>query len=411
MTASYLQTLRLLNRDVRLFLATAFLFGFGYAGIYFLLVNLYLLRLGYDLEFIGLFVATGALSFAVFSLPAGALCRRWGSRRTMIAGMIVFPIGLGLLALAALLPPGLRTPWLIFFCALRELGNALYMVGSSPFLMAVTSETERNHAFSVRSALTLLAGFAGSLIGGLLPGWSATLLDLRTEDPLAFLLPLLFAALIFIPGILALMATRPIETSAPPAPVDSPKERPPYRLIAPMAVVGFLYMIASAAGFSFYSVYMDAELSVSTEWIGTLAAIGQLLAFPMALTTPLWARRWGNDRVFVAIALGTAVSLLPLALLPHWGAAGLGIIGLIVLNAMAIPTISVFHQELVEDTWKPTMSGAFSMASALGWTAIAAVGGFLIEAWGYASFFLGSAGMTIVGTLFFAIYFRRVGGE
>jgi predicted MFS family arabinose efflux permease len=131
----------------------------------------------------------------------------------------------------------------------------------------------------------------------------------------------------------------------------------------------------------------------------------------MALTTPLWARRWGNDRVFVAIALGTAVSLLPLALLPHWGAAGLGIIGLIVLNAMAIPTISVFHQELVEDTWKPTMSGAFSMASALGWTAIAAVGGFLIEAWGYASFFLGSAGMTIVGTLFFAIYFRRVGGE
>jgi len=67
MTASYLQALRQLNRDVRLFLVTAFLFGFGYAGIYFLLVNLYLLRLGYELEFIGLFVATGALSFAVFS--------------------------------------------------------------------------------------------------------------------------------------------------------------------------------------------------------------------------------------------------------------------------------------------------------------------------------------------------------
>lgn len=408
MTASYLQALRLLNRDVRLYLVSAVLYGFGYTGIYFLLVNLYLLRLGYELEFIGLFVATGALSFSVFSLPAGALCRRWGSRHTMIAGVIVFLTGLGLLSLAALLPPGLRTPWLIFFCALRELGNALYMVGSSPFLMAVTSQTERNHAFSVRSALTLLAGFAGSLIGGLLPGWSATLLGLSAEDPVAFLLPLLFAALIFIPGVLALAATRPVE-AAPPTRADGPTERPPYRLIAPMAVVGFLYMIASAAGFSFFNVYMDAELSVPTEWIGLLAATGQLLAVPMALTTPLWARRWGNDRAFVAIALGTAISLLPLALLPHWSAAGLGIVGLIVLNAMAIPAISVFHQELVKDTWKPTMSGAFSMSTALGWTTIAAVGGFLIKAWGFAPFFLSAAGLTVAGALFFAIYFRRVG--
>lgn len=406
MTASYLQALRLLSRDVRLYLVTALLFGFSYAGIYFLLVNLYLLRLGYDLEFIGLFVATGALSFAVFSLPAGALCRRWGCRRTMIAGVIVVIVGLGLLSLAALLPPGLRAPWLIFFCALRELGNALYMVGSSPFLMAVTSETERNHAFSVRAALTPLAGFAGSLVGGLLPGWSAALLGLRAEDPVAFLLPLLFAALIFVPGVLALVATRPVE-AAPPPRANGPAERPPYGLIAPMAVVGFLYMIASAAYLSFFNVYMDAELSVPTEWIGMLAATGQLLAAPLALTTPLLARRWGNDRAFVALALGTAVSLLPLALLPHWGAAGLGIVGVMVLNAMALPVVSVFHQELVKDTWKPTMSGAFSMAAALGWTAIAALGGFLIGAWGYAPFFMSAAGLTAAGALFFAIYFRR----
>ena len=272
MTTSYLQALRLLNRDVRLYLVTAFLFGFGYIGIYFLLVNLYLLRLGYELEFIGLFVATGALSFSASSLPAGALCRRWGSRRTMIAGVIIFLTGLGLLSLAALLPPGLRTPWLIFFCALREVGNSFYMVGSSPYLMAVTSETERNHAFSVRAALIPLAGFFGCLIGGLLPGWSAALFGLSTEDPVAFLLPLLFAALIFIPGVVVLMATRSVE-AAPPTRADGPAERPPYRVIAPMAVVGFLFMIASAAGFSFYNVYMDTELSMPTRWIGTLAAI------------------------------------------------------------------------------------------------------------------------------------------
>ena len=69
------------SRDVRLYLMANALFGFVlFGGIYPLLYNLYLLRLGYNTQFVGLANATGALCFALSSLPSGMLGGRWGSR-------------------------------------------------------------------------------------------------------------------------------------------------------------------------------------------------------------------------------------------------------------------------------------------------------------------------------------------
>ena len=88
MITDYLRTLRLFNRNVRLYLIVSFVLGLTvWGGIYSVLLNLYLLRLGYDPEFVGLISASGYLGFAVFCLPAGALGGRWGNRRTMIAGL------------------------------------------------------------------------------------------------------------------------------------------------------------------------------------------------------------------------------------------------------------------------------------------------------------------------------------
>ena len=44
--------------NARRFLLSALLAGFGYSGLYFLLANLFLVRLGYDEGFIGIFIAT-----------------------------------------------------------------------------------------------------------------------------------------------------------------------------------------------------------------------------------------------------------------------------------------------------------------------------------------------------------------
>ena len=47
MITDYLQKLRLFGRDVWLYLGAWFMLGFAYSGIFLVLFNLYLLRLGY----------------------------------------------------------------------------------------------------------------------------------------------------------------------------------------------------------------------------------------------------------------------------------------------------------------------------------------------------------------------------
>ena len=113
MATTYMQRLRGFSRDVRLFLVTSVLTGFCFIGVYLVLFNLYLVRLGYGPEFIGLVNAAGMFIFAISSLPAGALGRRWGARRTMIVGIAGLALGLALASLAEFLPAALRDGGLV----------------------------------------------------------------------------------------------------------------------------------------------------------------------------------------------------------------------------------------------------------------------------------------------------------
>ena len=112
-TPTYLHILRGFNRDVRLYLITTMLIGLTVdGGVYTVLFNLYLLRLGYGPEFIGLVNGSGMLLFALFCLPAGALSGRLGNRRMMIAGLTLLLIGCGLLPFAEIHTGNWRAGWL-----------------------------------------------------------------------------------------------------------------------------------------------------------------------------------------------------------------------------------------------------------------------------------------------------------
>jgi MFS family permease len=228
MVANYLRALQLFSRNVRLYLITAALIGFtAFGGIYSVLLNLYLLRLGYGPEFVGLVNAAAWLGFAMFSLPAGALGARWGSRRAMIAGLSLALVGFGLLPVAEFLLVALQDPWLLATYMLGFLGLALYIVNGSPFLMAATSPEERNHVFAIQAELWPLAGFTGSLAGGLLPGLFEATLGGSLGHPEPFRYSLLIATPLLFLGILAIRATREVSVErvqetvpeASPAPI------------------------------------------------------------------------------------------------------------------------------------------------------------------------------------------------
>ena len=125
---AYLNTLRLLSRDGRLLLLSQCLSTGSYLGIYVVLFNLYLARLGYGTEFIGLTNGIAIFFYAFLCIPAGALGRKWGVRRVAILGGVLTGIGLLLLPLAEALPGMWRSVWLVLMYALAWGAAAPYLV-------------------------------------------------------------------------------------------------------------------------------------------------------------------------------------------------------------------------------------------------------------------------------------------
>ena len=411
MIGDYLGMLRLFNRNVRLYLVSGALIGFTSAGgIYGVLLNLYLLRLGYGLELIGIISATGAITFAAFSLPAGALGRRLGTRRMMVAGMVLIVLGNLSLPMAEFVSSTWRTDFLLLTRLPRAMGFALYLVNANPFLMGATSAEERTHVFSVQAALWPLAGFAGSLAGGFLPGFFSSILDVSADGPEPFRYTLFIAGGLLSPAVLALLSTSEVSVRQKQESVVEAGPTP-WRPIIFIALV-VLFQTAGVAGVQiFFNVYLDEKLEASTALIGTLTAAGQLLGGIAALATPMMAARLGHARVILWGSLSTALCFLPLIAMPHWGTAGFAFVGISALATIRFAAFGVYQQEMVSTRWRSIMSGATNMASGLSFSSISLVGGYMVPALGYHSLFLLSAALTALGTIIFWSYFRVPRGE
>lgn len=407
MFKSYLQTLRLFSRNTRLFLLVNSLTTISYLGIYVMLFNLYLLRLGYGLERIGLINAAAQLGVAAFSIPAGMLGRRWGSRNTIIVGLTVATAGLALVPLVEFLPAPWRFDWLLVTYIFAWLGGATYMVNSLPFLMGVTAAKERTHVFSVREALGPLALFAGSLLGGLLPGVLVAYLGGALADPQPYRYALLIAAALFGLAPLTMLATSTGDGEEPAAqPHLSSAGAPtvastPAGLMVLMGIVILLLLTSKHVIDTFFNVYLDVDLHLAPLWMGALAAGAQLLVVPIALMAPFVVARWGKEWTIIGGAVGMALSLWLLILIPHWIGAGLGLLGVSALFAITMPTFTIVSQESVAPEWRATMSGVMTMGMGLSRSGAAFGGGYLISGLGFPSLFLVGAGLTVAGAILF----------
>jgi MFS family permease len=400
----------------RYFVAVA-LVGFAIdGGIYSVLLNLLLVRLEYGPEQIGLINAAGTLTFGLACLPAGVIGARWGSRQIMLLGLGLVAAGSLLLPLADMLPPAGRLAWLLAQMCVLYFGLALYFVNTAPFLMEAIRPEQRTQFFSLQTALLALASFVGSLSGGFLPNLAAALLGIAPAQPAPYRYGLLVAGLAILPAMLAIHSARPaaVQHADLPAPVlDAVPQsaRALGRLLLMIVIVRMLQIAGLAAVTTFFNVYLDSQLLVSTAWIGLLLAFGRLSGIPAALATGPLTRRFGNRSVVIAVSIGTALSILPIALVPHWGAAGLSLIGVLCFSGIRYPASIVYFLELVPPAQRATVSGMTEMAAGICFTAMTFGGGYLIATLGYRSLFLLGAALTGLSALVFWRSFRPSTGH
>jgi hypothetical protein len=408
MNLTALTRFRQFNRNVRLFMVSVGLTGFSFWGINTMLLNLYLLRLGYGPEAVGVVNAVGMGGAALFCLPAGFIGGRWGVRRAMIAGQVAVMLGFLALPLGEFAPEGWRRGWVLGSNVLSAVGLSLYLVNNSPFLMAAATAEERGYAFSLQTAVQTLVGFLGCLAAGVMPGLMASLLHLPLSHPAPYRYPLLLAGAILLPSVLALLRTEEVSVALPPAAQATQRAGAPRRLIALLAVLTLLRQAGTGVTRSFFNVYLDAGLGAPTTLIGTLSAVGQLLAAFTMLSLPWLVARLTYGGTTVLAGVGTALALASFVLFPQWGVVGASRIALFALGSLGDTAAGVYQMQLVAPRWRSLVNGATSAALALSWAATALGGGYIITAMGYGALFGGAAGLALAGALLLLLITRVV---
>ena len=168
MRCAYLRAVRHIPRDGWILILASVSVGMGYFGFHAVAFNLYLLRLGYGPEFIGLLNGVAMGASALCAIPAGIAGRRWGLRRVMLVGFAIWTVMSLLLPLADLMPVVWQTAWLLGTFTINWMAVPLWGVNQPTYLVGITSTAERQYAFAISRAGGRLGAMAGSLLAGLL---------------------------------------------------------------------------------------------------------------------------------------------------------------------------------------------------------------------------------------------------
>jgi MFS family permease len=405
---NYWQMIRGLNRDMRFYLLADGLSGFTVdGGIYAVVLNLYLLRLGYGAQFIGVLNGVGLLGYGLFSLAAGWLGGRFRTRRMIAFGLALMAAGSCALPLAEFVSPDLRAGWVVASFVVTNLGLALHVTNCTPFLTEISQVGERPFFFSVVATAWSFAGFAGNVVGGLLPLVFSLLLSASLSDAAPYRYSLWLAPVLLLPAALLMFTTRAV-TRKPitGALVQLALPTSGAMKIGMLALVRFLFVMGAGAVLIFLNVYLDKDLGAGAAGIGLLLGAGRLCAGAISLFAPVLAARWSKANLILWTAVGSAISMIPLILLAHTGAAALSFVGVMVLLAIRVPTYLAYAMEAVRPGQRALMSGAGEMANGLGFAVVGLGGGYVINTLGYRPLFLCCACLTVVGAWLFARYCR-----
>ncbi len=403
-------------RPLLTYLAAVAAIGFTIdGGIFSVLQNLYLLRLGFGTEFVGLFNSAGLFVFALVSLPIGAI-RRWSNRQMLLIGAaLIFAGKLGT-PTAYWLPATWRASWLLSAQIVAFVGLSCFFVHTAPFVMKISPPAWRHRALAWQSATLSLAGFSGGLLAGFLPGRFAAALDTDLESPVPYQVTLLIAVGLFALTFLAICSTPEKENGDDLPAIEGQAQsesnqfiwkRSIWLLVGLIAIVRILQVAAPGTVITFANVFFDDGLQMPTNLIGIISAIGRLASVPVALATPWALRRWGKFRATLWITSLSILATLPMALSEDWAFAGIGFVLASGAGPLRYLAFLLFTLELVPADKQALISGAGEMAIGFGFALMAAIGGYLISWYGYSTLFIISIVVTLIGILLFWLFFQH----
>jgi MFS family permease len=384
--------------------------AFTVDGVFPVIFNLYILRLGFGPDFVGQVNSVAALVFSVSALPAGTVGTRFGARTAMIAGVVISLFSTWGLVATQMLPSSLWGLWLTLQFSLLYLGVALYFVNANPSLVNLTPTGEQSRVISVNSALGNLLALTGGAIAGLIPVLVAGWMGWSLSNPAAYRVPLLLSGLLYAVAMVLILRIGD-ERVEPASVVSKPTGAPTAAMafgftLVMLSVIRFLQALGTGAGLTFFNVYMDDGLGVSTAVIGLVVAGARLLSIGAALMVPWATRRWGNAGAAVLGSTGVGLSLIPLGMIPLAPVASASFIAMNAFTSLRYSAYFVYMMQVTPPRMRTVVAGAGEFSGGLSFALVSFVGGSLIIQYGYTPLFVGSGLVTLAGGLLLWVYAR-----
>ena len=295
-------------------------------------------------------------------------------------------------------------------------GNALFMATGPAFMAENATGEERATLFSLRQGTAMLVGFAGSMIGGNLPGLFAALLGVHPESVTAYRATLLVATGVMTAGMVPLLMIR---ESEPPHSISEPQATPSLwslslwgsaaSLLIPQLLIG----LGAALLIPYLNVFFKQRFGVSDSLLGTIFAVGQLLMGLATLVAPMLADRWGKIRTVVLTELASLPFLMALGFAPVLPVA----IGAFWMRAMLMnmggPLYIAFAMEQVPKRLRGTVGAMMGLVWSAGQVIGPGISGLVQRSFGFTPLFVATGTTYLAGAVMTQALFgkKEAGGR
>lgn len=393
----YGQHIGMFSRNARLFLAGSFLLAMAFS-VFQLMRNLYLKEVGFSEAFIGQALSVFALGSLLGAIPSALLIAK--RRAKSVLAWSTLGAGIGYFGIATLL-----SGWGIIGASMAAgLMMAVYQVASGPFLMNNSSPRERTYLFSMNFAVRTAAGVIGSIGGGYVYHFVLKL----TDDPVwgyrwSLLAGVLMALLSIVPFAM-MREGHPTQRTNPFAWEYVRQRKALYgKLVVPFFLVG----LGAGLTIPFLNLYFRNRFGQDGDAIGWYFGVMQLFMTLGILAGPPLARKWGLVRTIVYTELASVPFMIVLAYAGHLTLAVWAFLLRAVLMNMAQPLATNFSMELVTEDEQPLVNSLTQMTWMGSWMISAALGGTMIDQFGFTVPLLVTAGLYIASAVLYYVYFAH----
>lgn len=351
-------------------LASEGFFDFG-MFVFFFLYNLYLLKLGFRENFLGLMsgVMTGAnIAGSIVSVFA---IRRFGMRRTLMSAFTLVAV------LSAMRATFTSVPALLVLAGCAGLAFSAWPVAMAPVIAAVTTAKSRARGFSLVCASGIAIGIFGSMAAARLPGWILRMHWASSEIG-SYRMALWVGCAIVL---LSLWPLARVQLSAAPVLSERKLHRPSPSLLRFLAAM-LVWNLGTGVFNPFHSVYF-ARMHMPVEEIGYVFSASQLAQVAAILCAPFVFRRLGTVGGIWGMEMATALGLFALAAAGGPMMAAAAYTGYMAFQYMSEPGMFTLLMDGVQAGERNAASALNFLVMFAGQATAAAVAGWMLARFGY----------------------------